>query len=236
MADRWHDSGVPRGAAYDHRFEQLASAGVDVHGEAGLVDSYGAGSVLDAGCGTGRVAIELSRRGHTVVGVDVDPAMLEAARCKAPGLEWVEADLTDPHLELGRTFDVVVMAGNVLIFVPPGTEGQAIANAAQWLVPGGHLVSGYSLRRGGLDPAATMPSPSPRGSSSRTAGRPGTGVPSRREPSTQSPSTAARADAVRAGAIHCARARAASCPRPRPGMGTSRANATEKQQRAPLMH
>ena len=153
MTDRWGDSDVPRGAAYDRRFEDLASAGVDVHGEADLVDSYRPGSVLDAGCGTGRVAIELSRRGRAVVGVDVDAAMLEAARRKAPALEWITADLTDPVLDLGRTFDVVVMAGNVLIFVPPGTEGQVIANAARWLAPGGRVVSGYSVRPGGLDPA-----------------------------------------------------------------------------------
>ena len=45
------------------------------------------------------------------------------------------------------------MAGNVLIFVAPGTEGQAIANAARWLVPGGRLVAGYSIRPGGFGPA-----------------------------------------------------------------------------------
>ena len=153
MPGPWQESDVPRGAAYDRRFDDLASAGVDVHGEAALVDAYGSGSVLDAGCGTGRVAIELSRRGHAVAGVDVDPAMLEAARAKAPGLEWVEGDLTDPGLDLGRTFDIVVMAGNVLIFVPPGTEGRAIANAARWLAPGGRLVAGYSLQPGGFGPA-----------------------------------------------------------------------------------
>jgi SAM-dependent methyltransferase len=148
----WQESDVPRGAAYDRRFDDLASAGVDVHGEAALIDGYGPGSVLDAGCGTGRVAIELSRRGHAVAGVDVDPAMLEAARTKAPGLEWVEGDLTDPELDLGRTFDIVVMAGNVLIFLPAGTEGRAIANAARWLAPGGRLVAGYSLHAGGFGP------------------------------------------------------------------------------------
>ncbi len=152
MPRSWHESDVPRGAAYDRRFDDLASSGVDVHGEAALVDSYGPGSVLDAGCGTGRVAIELSRRGHEVLGVDLDPAMLEAARTKAPGLRWVEGDLTDPGLDLGRPFDVVVMAGNVLIFVPPGSEGRAIANAARWLVPGGHLVAGYSIHPGGFAP------------------------------------------------------------------------------------
>ncbi len=152
MTDRWQSSGVPRGAAYDRRFEDLAATGKDMHGEAALVDSYGPGSVLDAGCGTGRVAIELSRRGHLVVGVDVDPGMLEAARDKAPGLAWVQGDLTDPGLDLGRTFDVVVMAGNVLIFVPAGTEDRVICNAARWLAPNGRLVTGFSLRPGGFGP------------------------------------------------------------------------------------
>jgi SAM-dependent methyltransferase len=53
---------------------------------------------------------------------------------------------------LGRTFDLVVMAGNVLIFVPPGSEGQVIANGARWLRPGGHLVTGYSIRPGAFGP------------------------------------------------------------------------------------
>jgi SAM-dependent methyltransferase len=153
MSDRWRESDVPRGADYDRRFEDLAASGKDMHGEAALVASYRPATVLDAGCGTGRVAIELARHGHDVVGVDTDLDMLEAARAKAPDLTWVEADLTDPALDLGRTFDVVVMAGNVLIFVPSGTEGQVIANAARHLSPGGRLVAGYSLRPGGLQPS-----------------------------------------------------------------------------------
>jgi SAM-dependent methyltransferase len=149
----WENSNVPRGSAYDRRFEDLAATGMDMHGEAALVASYTPARVLDAGCGTGRVAIELSRRGHDVVGVDVDEAMLEAARAKAPDLPWVHGDLTDPELDLGQDFDVVVMAGNVLIFVPPGTEAQVIGNAARWLRPGGRLVTGYSLQPDGFGPS-----------------------------------------------------------------------------------
>jgi SAM-dependent methyltransferase len=139
---------VPRGATYDARFERLEAAGVHVHGEADLVASLlvdGRGTVLDAGCGTGRVAIELARRGVSVVGVDRDPAMLETARTKAPELRWVPGDLADPELDVGQRFDVVVAAGNVMIFLAPGTEPAAVATMARHLVDGGLLVAGFQL-------------------------------------------------------------------------------------------
>src|SRR3954463_248439 len=85
---------------YDRRWEDLAASGAEVHGEADLVDALlreivggPAGPILDAGCGTGRVAIELARRGYATVGVDVDPALLDRARSKAPELDWVLGDL-----------------------------------------------------------------------------------------------------------------------------------------------
>jgi ubiquinone/menaquinone biosynthesis C-methylase UbiE len=90
------------GDDYQRRFDALAEAGQDVHGEASFVIRYGPSTVLDAGCGTGRVAIELARRGVNVVGVDVDPSMIETARRRAPGLDWREADLTTLALAGGR--------------------------------------------------------------------------------------------------------------------------------------
>ena len=152
--NRWLAVDALRGTDYDRRFEELAADGRDMHGEAALVDSYGPISVLDAGCGTGRVALELHRRGHDVAGVDLDPSMLDVARAKAPELTWVEGDLADPDLLGGRRFDAVVLAGNVLIFLAPGTEGPVLANVSRLLVTGGRAISGYSLRRGGFDVAA----------------------------------------------------------------------------------
>jgi SAM-dependent methyltransferase len=149
-ANRWLTGDVPRGEEYDQRFERLAASGHDVHGEVDLVATYGPSSVLDAGCGTGRVAIELERRGHEVMGVDLDAGMLEAARRKAPSLAWVEGDLADPSLTFGHRFDLIVLAGNVLIFVAPGTEGAVVSNLARHLEPGGRIVSGYTLAPGGF--------------------------------------------------------------------------------------
>ena len=149
MTNPWLTGSGPRGDAYDRRFADLAASGVDVHGEVGLLERLGVGSVLDAGCGTGRVAIELARRGHDVAGVDLDPAMLEAARAKAPEVPWVEADLA--AFRLDRLFDAVVMAGNVMIFLAPGQEAAVVANVSRHLAPGGVLVAGFSLRPGALD-------------------------------------------------------------------------------------
>jgi 2-polyprenyl-3-methyl-5-hydroxy-6-metoxy-1,4-benzoquinol methylase len=132
------------GDAYQARFDALASSGTDVHGEATFVRRFAPASVLDAGCGTGRVAIELARHGIDVVGVDMDASMLATARQLAPDLEWVVSDLA--ALALDRTFDVVVLAGNVLLFTPPGTEADVVAACARHAA--GIVVAGFQLDRG----------------------------------------------------------------------------------------
>ena len=136
------------GRDYDATYDRRAAAGEDVHGEASFIQSLKPRSVLDAGCGTGRVARELARRGLDVVGVDIDPAMLDTAREKAPHLDWRLGDLAT--IDLGRTFDCIAMAGNVMIFVTLGTEGTVLSNLARHLAPGGLLVSGFQLMGGGL--------------------------------------------------------------------------------------
>src|SRR3954449_2517343 len=103
------------GDEYQQRFDALAAAGADVHGEATFVAAYEPTTVLDAGCGTGRVAVELARRGVAVVGVDSDPDMIDVARAKAPDLRWIVADLVE--LALPQRFDVVLLAGNVVPYV-----------------------------------------------------------------------------------------------------------------------
>ena len=133
------------GRAYQERFDTLAEQGVDVHGEASFVRSLNPLSVLDAGCGSGRVAIELARHGIDVVGVDVDGSMIAEARRRSPELPWVQADLVT--LALGRSFDVVVMAGNVPLFCPPGDRRALVGACAAHVGPGGALVAGFQLDR-----------------------------------------------------------------------------------------
>jgi trans-aconitate methyltransferase len=122
--------------------------------------------VLDAGCGTGRVTIELARRGYDVAGIDVEPAMLDVARQKAPGLNWVLGDLATVALA-PAAYDLVLAAGNVMIFLQLGTEAAVVVNLAGAIAPDGLLVAGFSIGRqltlerydslaaaAGLDPVA----------------------------------------------------------------------------------
>lgn len=150
MSTRWQRTDAPRGDDYDARWRSLAAEGRNVHGEADLVSAllaeHGGNRVLDAGCGTGRVAIALADRGHTVVGVDVDAGMLAAARTKQPSLTWIEADLADLEAHVGDVFDLAVLAGNVMIFVEPGTEGRVLDAVAGRLTAGGLLVAGFQIR------------------------------------------------------------------------------------------
>jgi SAM-dependent methyltransferase len=145
-SSRWDaERRAERGVDYDQRWERMVAAGRSVHGEADFVVRFEPESVLDAGCGTGRVAIELAAREIDVVGVDLDPKMLERARAKAPSLTWIDGSVDD--VSLGREFDVIVAAGNVMIFVAPGTERAVVANLGRHLASEGVLIAGFQLGR-----------------------------------------------------------------------------------------
>ena len=153
---RWQDERAEFDAGdYDARWEALKKAGRSIHGEADFVMSFKPATVLDAGCGTGRVAIELARRGVVVTGVDLDQRMIEAAAAKTAGAlnpTWLLGDVS--AFDLNLQFDVVVAPGNVMIFVEPGTEARAVACLAAHVSPDGHLISGFQLRAGGYSAAS----------------------------------------------------------------------------------
>ena len=135
---RWTDlarstQGDDYGRKYADRFAALAAQGEDIHGEGRLVERLRAAParVLDAGCGTGRVAAWLAEQGYEVVGVDVDPEMVRVAREDHPDLDWREADLAE--LDLDERFDVVLMAGNIVPLLEPGTLEAVVASLARHL-------------------------------------------------------------------------------------------------------
>ena len=159
--NRWlAETGGTRGPEYAQRFHDLTQDGADVHGEARTIDRLlrevavgGTGRVLDAGCGTGRVALELARRGHEVTGIDVDPSMLDEARAQAVdealAVDLVRGDLAELALLLvaRAAYDVVAAPGNVMVYLTPGTEADVVAAMGGALRPGGLLVAGFAADR-----------------------------------------------------------------------------------------
>jgi 2-polyprenyl-3-methyl-5-hydroxy-6-metoxy-1,4-benzoquinol methylase len=131
---------------YHARWRRLEATGVSPHGEADFIDSLQPRSVLDAGCGMGRVAIELAKRGVDVVGVDLDDDLLEFARRSQPSIHWVLGDLAT--MQLGRLFHVVAMTGNVMVFCRPADRAAIVGNAAAHLESDGLLVAGFQLESG----------------------------------------------------------------------------------------
>ncbi len=142
-------------SAYAERFARLAAAGEDLDGEARLVDALSprGAAVLDAGCGIGRTTAALTRMGHRVVGVDRDRALVDVAVASHPGSTYAVHDLitlTPAALTAAGhpgSYDVIVLAGNVLVFVAPGTEREVLARMRDLLVPGGRAVAGFATDR-----------------------------------------------------------------------------------------
>lgn len=159
VEDRWE--------AYSTKFAGYFSEGTDLDGEARFVDMLvaRASTLLDAGCGPGRVTAALTARGHRSVGVDKDAGLVADGRGRYPGLPLFVRDLlaVDPDWlaseDLPTEFDAIVCPGNVMVFVAPGTERAVLSRLAAVLRPGGRAVFGFATGReytvDGLDADAT---------------------------------------------------------------------------------
>jgi SAM-dependent methyltransferase len=149
---RWATETSPgHSQRYVERMRRLAADGADLAGEARFLDALvprGA-RVLDGGCGTGRVGAALAERGHTVVGVDADPVLIEAAVQDHPACRWVVADLCRlDAAELGGPFDAAILAGNVLPFAAPGSQAVLLGGVAAAMKQDAVIAVGFGADRG----------------------------------------------------------------------------------------
>lgn len=150
---RWFSETDPDHSTwYAEHMRELVSEGADTTGEARLVDAivHPGSRILDAGCGQGRTAGELSRRGHVVVGVDIDPTLIESAKIDNPGPTYICADLSALDLRdhgQPELFDASVSAGNVITFVAPGTEVATLTTIRSHLKPDAPCVVGFHTER-----------------------------------------------------------------------------------------
>ena len=101
------------------------------------------GQVLELGCGTGSKLIPIAADGRPCVGLDSSSDMLAEARRKASErgvtVEWTQADMR--AFDLGRTFDLVFVAGNSLLHLHEAADLVSCFRAVRaHLAPGARFV------------------------------------------------------------------------------------------------
>ncbi len=100
--------------------------------------------ILDIGCGTGRHALELTRRGYRVVGIDLSESLLNRAREKASAdnlqIEFRRHDAREPHFT--EEFDLVILLceGGFSLMETDEMNFQILRNAAEALRSNGKLI------------------------------------------------------------------------------------------------
>lgn len=95
-------------------------------------------AILDVGCGTGELALEISQAGATVVGVDASAAMIDAARRNFPALDFRVADAA--ALPFESRFDAVFSNAALHWVLDADSAARGMARA---LKPGGRLVAEF---------------------------------------------------------------------------------------------
>jgi SAM-dependent methyltransferase len=141
----WHDVECGSYSADLALWEELAA-------EAG-------GPVLDLGCGTGRVALHLARRGHAVVALDLDLELVAALRDRAAGLPLrpVLADARGFELEMDIALALAPM--QLVQLLPSHADRcECLGRIATHLLPGGRVALAIVE---GLPPAAGGDPPLP---------------------------------------------------------------------------
>jgi SAM-dependent methyltransferase len=125
----------------DHLLARLYDAEYDgIDADLGFyLDHLAPGSVIELACGTGRLAVTLSRQGRSVVGLDAAPAMIARARQHPEPVEWVVADMAD--FSLGRTFGNIVIPFSGLAFLSSiEVRLRCLACCRKHLSPNGLLI------------------------------------------------------------------------------------------------
>lgn len=107
--------------------------------------------ILEVACGGGRICVPLAQAGHAVMGFDMDGAMLERAKRKAGSTENLTLYQADALKEgWGKDFDVVVLAGNLLVNIETDGDYQQaqrlfIRKAADCLATGGRMFLDFDV-------------------------------------------------------------------------------------------
>lgn len=141
MREYWGSTGAEGWVAHKQIFDAELAPFADA-----VIDAIGPGEgdrLLDIGCGTGTLLELATARGASGVGVDISPAMVEAAATLVPSASFAVADAQTDPLDGHGPFTAMVSRFGVMFFDDPDA---AFANIRAAVAPGGRL--GFVCWRG----------------------------------------------------------------------------------------
>lgn len=131
----------------------LPDAGFEAPTDRGMIEAFvnhlaegTAQTVVDAGCGTGRMTRLLASQGVDVSGIDVSAGMIAVARRNSPGLSFEVGELADLPFADGRLGGV--FAWYSIIHTPAHDLPRVFAEFFRVLAPGGHALLSFHVGEG----------------------------------------------------------------------------------------
>lgn len=157
-------------AVFDERYPELfgpleGDAGEEIEGILRMITPPAGAAVEDLGCGRGRHAIPLARKGYKVTGIDISDFMLHAARCAANregvAVEWIREDMRT--FSRPGAFDLAISLFTSFGFFSDEENEKVLENIGASLKDGGALLLdlpnpvGGSVRQFDVDKVVSVP-------------------------------------------------------------------------------
>jgi SAM-dependent methyltransferase len=159
MSKQWYEELYESFQNYDQEpYARNTQAEVDVIER--VIGRHRSSGILDVGCGTGRHALELARRGHQVVGIDLSEEMLAKGRVAAAeenlNLAFIARDARDLGLNAEFEVAIILCEGAFSLMETDEMDRLILSNVACALEPGGTLImtapnAAYMLARASED-------------------------------------------------------------------------------------
>ena len=110
---------------------------------ADMVLDAGGGPVADMGCGPGHVTARLRKSGLDVFGIDLSPAMVDAARREYPGLRFEVGSMTDPQLADASLAGLLAFWS--LVHIPDAAMPTVLSQFRRVVRPGAVVLLGFHV-------------------------------------------------------------------------------------------